>query len=362
MPLYLSPPDKKHSTWRVRGTHLGQPIKDRSGFGSKALAKKELKQIEKLIKDKRYSSNEQTFASAAVSYMQAKQQAEYLEPIIEQIGDVPLLEITQSHIDAVAVKLYPHGKPSSRNRTVYTPVMAVMNHAGVMGVRTPDGGRKKLERPKGAFETGRTEWLRPLTPEQVTALLSAAKARSARLALKAEATPSQWRWQAQQFAVSADRFAVLLLFYVATGARRAEALRIRPEDVHLDDLEPYCICGKTKNGKPRAMHLPPLLVEELRRMPWGKERVFSMQRSGRLNGYLREVAEAAGVNIHPSIAFHIFRYTYANWMREYAGLDTSALVATGAWKSHSAARRYEGLKPAKEARKANLLPFGKAIA
>jgi hypothetical protein len=43
-------------------------------------------------------------------------------------------------------------------------------------------------------------------------------------------------------------------------------------------------------------------------------------------------------------------------MRRHAGLDTSALVATGAWKSRVAANVYKHADVTEEARKADLLP------
>ena len=65
---------------------------------------------------------------------------------------------------------------------------------------------------------------------------------------------------------------------------------------------------------------------------------------------------AACVTIPDRVAFHIFRHTYGSWMRRYGGLDTSGLVATGAWKSREAARIYEHVETSEEARKADLLP------
>jgi hypothetical protein len=43
-------------------------------------------------------------------------------------------------------------------------------------------------------------------------------------------------------------------------------------------------------------------------------------------------------------------------MRRYAGLDTTGLVATGAWKSRTAASFYEHSVQTEEAKRADLLP------
>jgi hypothetical protein len=43
-------------------------------------------------------------------------------------------------------------------------------------------------------------------------------------------------------------------------------------------------------------------------------------------------------------------------MRRYGGLDTSGLVATGAWKSRQAAAVYEHVEASEEAQKSDMLP------
>jgi integrase len=74
---------------------------------------------------------------------------------------------------------------------------------------------------------------------------------------------------------------------------------------------------------------------------------------------LNEASERSGVPIPPGIAFHIFRHSFGALMRRMAGMDTSGLVATGAWKSEQAARIYEHTEFSEEATKATLLPVRK---
>lgn len=45
------------------------------------------------------------------------------------------------------------------------------------------------------------------------------------------------------------------------------------------------------------------------------------------------------VTLPPRSAFHIFRHTYATWMRRYAGADEATLIATGAWKDAKSVKR-----------------------
>jgi integrase len=75
-----------------------------------------------------------------------------------------------------------------------------------------------------------------------------------------------------------------------------------------------------------------------------------------LYSLLKAAALKAGVDLPERSAFHIFRHTYATWMRREAGLDTKGLVATGAWKDRKSADRYEHVVVSEEARKAALLP------
>jgi integrase len=72
---------------------------------------------------------------------------------------------------------------------------------------------------------------------------------------------------------------------------------------------------------------------------------------GRLYTMLAKAEKAAGMVIPYRLAFHIFRHTWATWMRRHAGLDTAALVETGAWKSRKSASVYEHLDASEEAKK-----------
>jgi len=85
-------------------------------------------------------------------------------------------------------------------------------------------------------------------------------------------------------------------------------------------------------------------------------RVFPFRKSGHLYHLLRAAAAKAEVELPERSAFHLFRHTYATWMRREAGLDTKGLVATGAWKDRKSADRYEHVIVSEEARKAALLP------
>jgi integrase len=261
---------------------------------------------------------ELTFACAAAAYMNAGGERTYIGKLLEHFGDKPLSQILQSDIDAAAASLYPNRSAATRNRSVYTPCSAVLRHAGIT---------ISLRRPRGSAGNKQTAWL---WPEQFEALLEEAEK------LDAE-------------------FAALLIVLCYTGMRLSEALRLRWNDVRLEDGFAYV--PNTKNDEPRSVFLPPVAVAALGNLSRGDGKMaFRFSKGGHLYSLLKVTAFRAGVDLPERSAFHIFRHTYATWMRRYAGLDTKGLVATGAWKDPKSADRYSHAVVTEEAQRAVMLP------
>jgi integrase len=319
MPLRLYPPTgPRQTSWRIRGTYLGRHVERSARTGKRAIAAKVLKGIERQIERGEFSEpGEPTFASAATAYMKAGGERTYLGKLLEHFGDQPLAKIGQVEIDAAAAHLYPLCSVATRNRHVYTPISAVMRHAG---------SGFNLRRPRGALGNKSTAWL---WPEQFEALLAEAEKLS-------------------------PAFAALLVVLCYTGMRLSEALGLEWNDVRLQ--ERFAYVPDTKNGEPRAVFLPPVAVAALASLCATTLRVFPFAKGGHLYSLLRAAAFKAGVDLPERSAFHIFRHTYATWMRRYAGLDTRGLVGTGAWKDQKSAARYAHVEPTEEARKAVMLP------
>ena len=245
----------------------------------------------------------------------------YLKRLLEHFANKPLSQIGQAEIDAAAIELYPAGSPATRNRSVYTPVSAVIKHAG---------SRIDLRRPKGSSGNKQTAWL---WPEQAEAIFAEAERID-------------------------PEFAALLIVLCYTGMRLSEALKLTWDNVRLADGFAYV--PDTKNDEPRAVFLPPVAMAAMGNLHGGiRGRVFGLVKSGHLYSLLKACAFKAGVDLPERSAFHIFRHTYATWMRRYAELDTKGLVATGAWKDRKSADRYEHVQVSEEARKAVLLPTPK---
>lgn len=351
MPLKLIQPDKAHPNWRIQGVYLGIRIDRSTGTRNRALASKIFKRVEAEIECGAYAKpTDPTFATAALGYMKWGGERKFLAPIIEHFGETALKLINQDAIDKAADAICPGGSAVLRTRTVYTPISAVLRHAGI---------HIALRRPKGGRGEARPHWLRP---DQAFDLIASARARAERLAVAIEhGGPSQFRGARRKAALAARRYAGLLVFLLYTGCRLSEALRVQPKEVELD--REFCFCGKTKNGLPRGVHLPPPVVAELANFTWGKDRVFGVDaKCGRLYTWLDEVAEGAGIEIPDGVAYHIFRHTYGAWCRRYGKLDTAGLVATGAWRSQGAARIYEHVDVTEAAKASNLFPTAKSTA
>lgn len=319
MPISLKAPKKGRTPfWRIRGSHLGVRVDQSTKTSDRKLAAKILAAIKSDIERGSYARpGDPTFAGAAIAYMEAGGERRFVNRLLDHFGTAVVATITQSDIDAAAVSLYPRATAATRNRQVYSPMSAILKRAGV---------EKALKRPAGARGQSRLTWLRP---EEAIPLLEGAAAVD-------------------------PRFGALCTFLLYTGCRLSEALRLRPCDLSLD--EGFAYIPQTKNGDPRPAHLPPVVTAALANLQLDRSTVFALTKCGRLYTMLARASEISGVEIPNRVSFHIFRHTYGAWMRRYAGLDTTGLLATRAWKSRQAAAVYEHADVTAEARKADLLP------
>lgn len=340
MPLELRAPRKgKTPSWTVRGTYLGVHVERSTKTSSKRLAQQFLKKWESEIERGEFATeNKPTFLAAAVNYMKASGERKFVKPLLDHFGEVPLRLINQAAVDAAAIEIYPEQTPATRNRQVYTPVSAILKHAGI---------EFKFRRPKGSRGRVVTRWL---WPEQAFRIFTAARAIN-------------------------PEFAILLELLCYTGPRLSEGLSILCDDVRLG--ENFAFIGRTKNGDPRPVFLPPHLVASLANHPRGLkrpgQRLFRFHKGGALS-YLLEAACSIACNVpkparvkhgprapRPSyeldwVNFHTFCHTWATWMRRYGGVDELGLVETGRWRDRQSASRYAHSVVGESARKAALLP------
>lgn len=322
MPLYLRPPKAGRTPFfHVRGSYLGQRVERSTGTRKRAVAKQILLEIERECERGRFErAAGLTFAKGALDYMNAGGQRRPLKKLLAHFGDIALDKIDQAMIDGAAQTLFLGASAATQNREVYTPISAILKRAG---------SDFRIRRPKGSRGQLISAWL---WPEEAARLFKAAKAID-------------------------KEFAILLQLLCYTGLRLSEALNLQCGDVRLS--ESYAHVIQTKTDERRGVYLPSNVVAVLANHPRGIERegrVFRFAKSGYLYGLLADSAEAAGVKLPDRAAFHLFRHTYATWMRRYAGRDVKGLVATGAWKSEQSAARYAHVVPTEDARAAELLP------
>ena len=326
MPLKLFPPrPPKNASWTIRGTHFGVRVNRSSGARQKSLAEKIRRKIERDIESGALTGKSAAgFGAAAAAYMKAGGDNRFLRPLILHFGDTPLDKIDQMAIDNAAAEIYPDTSVATRNRQVYTPIVAVLNRAGI---------ERRIKRPLGWKSPKSVSWLEP---HQAFAVLAAADDID-------------------------TEFGLFLRVLLYTGMRLGEATSINLAQVDMERAAVYL--PKTKNNEARRVYLPPDLVVGLANHPRGLERegrLFRFHICGRLRAWLWSAIDRAGVSFPPrQRGFHLFRHTWATWMRRYGGLDTSGLLETGAWRDRSSAARYEHLDATEEAQKAKLLPVMK---
>jgi integrase len=331
MPWKLVPPRKgKTPYWYIRGKYLGIALDDSTGATEERAARRILKTWREQAERGEFRKKPiaepapANFLSAAVAYMQAGGERQYIRPILDKWGERPLADIDQIAIDALAAELYPSATAATRNRQIYTPISAILKRAGI---------DRKIRRPKGWRGTKRTFWLRPEPTFRVL-----------------------------DEAASLDReFAILCTLLNYTGLRLGEAL----DEMICERIElqrEFAYVGDTKTDEPRAVYLPPIVVAALAGHPRGLNRIgrlFRFHDGGRLRDMLKEACRRAGVALPRRTAFHVFRHNYATWMRLYGGLDSLGLTRTGAWADLDSVARYSHSETTAEARQAAKLPTPK---
>lgn len=256
-----------------------------------------------------------TIAAAIGAYIQSGRENRFFAPMLHYFKETDANDLDQTAIDAAAAAIYPRASAATRNRQFYTPLLAALNHAG---------HKLEINRPEGKEGEQRWIWL---TPEQFDRLATAAAAED-------------------------PEFSCLLVLLRYTGLRLSEALGLQCEAVNL--AEATVFCGKTKNGRPRQVHLVPRVVAALANHPRGldrQERLFRWHKGSELYLLATRFYGIAGVNPQGA-PFHILRHTYGSEMTK-VGAD---LVATGVWKSPTAARVYQHFVVTEEAKKADGLP------
>ena len=327
MPLKLVYGRKKTKAGNIyiRGSYLGIRVDKSSGTNRGRVAGAKLKALERAIELGEYPareaparSSQPTFLSAANAYMEAGRRRRYVAMLIKYFGETPLDEIDQAAIDRAAMALHPHVTAATRNSYVYTPVSAILHHAKVAITVT---------RPPGAKGRVIKDWLPPVDAFGIIA--------------------------------GADTFdfeiGTLLAFLLYTGPRIGGALNLDRDDVLLDEGTAWARPQKgqspmdAKLREDLRLRLAALLASHER------QRVFRFHQGGHLKHQLTRaklsylglpcpVRPEIGWRQPPNrlqwVTFHIWRHTWATWMRRYGGATIDDLVDSGNWKTRRSAARY----------------------
>lgn len=311
MSLKLIPPRQGRSPhYRVRGTHLGVYLDRSAKTGDRRIAQQQLRRREREIEAGIIvRPSGATFAGAALAYLQSGHERTYLPPLLRYFGETAIERVDQRAVDDAAIALYPKASAATWNRQVYTPVSAVLNHAG---------HNIRFRRPKASG--ARTRW----------------------------ATPEQFEMLAANLPGKLRRLAIFLVY---GGCRLGEALALDWQTVSLAERIAYI--PATKNGLARAVHLTDRMLLELAEIEPKSGRVFGYKNRWSVAHAWRDGANKAGL---AWVTPHVLRHTWATWMRRYSGADINTLIATGAWKDMKSVLRYMHVVTAEEAKLADLLP------
>lgn len=285
--------------------------------------------------------------SAAVAYMKNGGERRYVAFNLKHFREMALKDIDQDALDAGAEALLPAAAPDYLNRKVYTPVIAILRDA--LGDKCP-----QFKRPKGAKGRERKGFM---WPEDAFATIDAADAVD-------------------------EEFGLYLLSLLYTGIRKSEGLDALTADMRPEDLQLWL--RDSKNGDPRMLRLRQDIADRfakhLERIG-DRERLFKFKDGGHFKHLLlRATMAACGLPCpkrRPTgwkppefrlrfVTFHVFRHTWATWMRMYGGADLQGLKGTNNWKDVRSVARYSHVVPRDEWARVDNLPTsgtrrGKAV-
>ena len=289
--------------WREpNGEITTRRIERSTRAGSYKEAKKACKALERQYWERAYSSTgtAKTFAEAALTYMQTTGNDRYVDALLRHFGVTKLSNIDQDAANQAASILYPDCKPSTLNRQVYTPLLAIMN----MAARRGRGLRPEIERPKGhrdrpPIEIPPDEWFDKVLPR------------------------------------CSPKLGALLMFWTLCGRRTGEAITMKPSQI--DVLRKEATIGHTKNGEPIVVPLPDTFMDWLASIPnWRQqERVFGYKYSSGVYKALRTACKKAKVPYYPpksagrhSFASRLLRLGYSlKFVKEAGGWKTIKMPA-----------------------------------
>lgn len=324
------------ATWWTRGRvelngqSVGGYYRQSTGASSEAGARQWCRDEEERVIRRHLLGDEAaesplTFGEAVLLYDGDDKTKDYLDAVLDDLGMVPVKEITPKMVRDLGPKLIPDAACDTWIRHIITPVRAVINnaHDQLGGDRCPPikiRGFSKEERVAQDKKRGK--------------------------ASRVQKTPGSWEWLLR-FREHADRrVAALALTMFVTGARISQAIAMHPAK-HLDlQNARICIPG-AKGHDDRWLDIPTELVVELANLPVlyprGEER---KPKNARVFGYKdrssprKAWASACKAAEIPLIPFHAAgRHGFGQEMNVRQPIDEKAAGAFGGWDDTGLMRR-----------------------
>jgi integrase len=279
------------AVWQYRGTLAGNRFRGSTGASDKETAQRIASEIENRFWKRGLDGKEKalTWPKAVALYIGAGKSSKYQTALARYWGDAKIADMNAGSIRQSAIDLYPTAKNSTRNRQAIVPTLAVINHCAELQLCPP----LRMKR----FKVD-TKIKKPVTLEWINA-----------------------------FRANADRVDIgsLALFLFGTGARIAEALAVRWNDI--DFKKRTVLIRQSKLGNERVAHLPPDLFLALANLPRDRE-PFAIAYTTARDAWDR-TTKAAGIE---PLTFHSCRHGFATALHD-KGIGVKTIAKAGGWKS-----------------------------
>jgi len=276
----------KTGRYQVRGTVPAKTangsighirIEESTGTSDSRKARKVAADIERHYHELAYNPQASlgpTFAEATLLYIQTTGNKDiHVKQLLDHFGETPLKDIDQAAALRAADVICPGTKASTRNRRIFTPLIAISR---LSGVTLP------LKRPKGYAA---------ITPRAI---------------------PDD-EWFEKVLAVASPQIGALILFLTLTGRRIGEAIALRKDDIDYETRTAQI--RKTKTGKPISVRVPDICFDKLGLGSdvWasldGQSRLFRFRSSGVFRKQLAAACRKHGLTYFPSHA--LGRHSFA---------------------------------------------------
>lgn len=284
----------------ISGTYEGHRVRESLGSLSREAAQKkfERRRAEIVAAVDAGRDPDLKFASAAIEYADADKDDRFLDPLIAELGEMRVVDLTTPVVHEAAKKLYPKAKPSTWNRQVVAPLVAAVNYCAEKKM-CPPIRIKRFKEGKVSKQAVNREW--------VDAFCAAARTRS--------------------LAYLAD----MELMMFTTAARLGDCEKLHWPDVHIE--RKIAVYRSTKNDDDRDAILTPELSRALaaRRPQDGQGRVFPFAYRRQMYRDWRAVCKAAEIAYIPP--HQAGRHSFATEMMVRNKVDVKTTMTTGGWKS-----------------------------